>query len=303
MRTGYVCGWDGGGTKTAALMCDAAGNVIAKGVFGPLNVNGAGEQRVAESIRDGMAWMRQNGMEQCRALVIGAAGVSNQKVSGLITDAVRANGYAGPLRLLGDHEIALAGAIQGAGAALISGTGSICCGRDGTGRTGRAGGFGHLIDDGGSGYAIGRDILSAVVRAADGRAAQTALAAPVMAHTGAADVPQLITWLHAPQTQKKDVAALAPLLLPALQAGDEAAQRIAAQAAQELAALAAAVWRQLGLDRGELALMGSVLQRYEPIRTQVQQLCLTSCAGVQVVQPRGDAAQGAAAEAARLAWG
>ena len=48
----------------------------------------------------------------------------------MMENTVRSAGYPGPLRILGDQEIALEGAIQGHGAVLIAGTGAICFGRD-----------------------------------------------------------------------------------------------------------------------------------------------------------------------------
>ena len=74
-----------------------------------------------------------------------------------------------------DQETALAGALGApCGMVLIAGTGSICFGRDAVVKQPGSGGYGHKIDDEGSGYALGRDALAAVVRAQDGRAADAA---------------------------------------------------------------------------------------------------------------------------------
>lgn len=180
------------------------------------------------------------------------------------------------------------------GAVLIAGTGSVCLGRDEMGRTARAGGYGHLIDDGGSGYAIGRDILSAVVRAQDGRGAPTRLAPLVFDHLGIDSVSQLITWLYAPGTGKKEVASLAPLLLRALEADDDAAAQIAHTAAAELAALVLAVFGRLSRTEGELVLSGSILSHYPAIAQEVLSLCAARLPGVRPVPMRSTAAQGAA---------
>ena len=235
----YYCGWDGGGTKTEVRIVDASGAPLAEGFFGPLNPNGASRETVAATIRDGIAFMaaQPGGLTACGGVVIGIAGVSNTEVVRLVESAVRSNGYAGNLRLLGDQEIALAGAVQGAGAVLIAGTGAICFGRDAAGKPFRVGGYGYLIDDGGSGYAIGRDILAAVARAVDGRRPPTCLTEMVFETIGAAEISGVITWLYAPTTGKKEVASLAPLLMRALEAGDDAARAIAARAAEDLSEL------------------------------------------------------------------
>lgn len=299
----YVCGWDGGGTKTEVLCMRPDETVLADGSFGPLNPNGAEQTKVVSTVRDSVAFMAEQpgGLDGCAALVIGTAGVSNQAAVRLVTETVRACGYHGPLQVLGDQEVALAGAIRGPGAVLVAGTGSICCGRDGGGHTTRVGGRGYLIDDEGSGYALGRDILMAVVRAEDGRAAPTALTPMVFDALGLRDVREIVTWLYAPTTGKKEVAALAPLLLRALDEGDGAAEAIADKAASALAELAVAAWRNLGLHTGELAFIGSILRRYPRIRQGVTARCQAACPGMVIREPRDGAAKGAALLALELA--
>lgn len=292
----YFCGWDGGGTKTEVFCMDESGARVAGASFGPLNVNGASRERVAETVRDCLDYMAAlpGGLNACRALTIGMAGASNLEATQFITERVRAGGYEGPLDVVGDQQIALAGAIRGAGAVLIAGTGAVCCGRDARGELIRVGGYGYLIDDGGSGYAIGRDILAATVRAEDGRCAGTCLKRMVYERLGISDTRQLITWLYSPSTGKREIAALAPLLAEALAAGDAEAERIARRAADELAELATTAWRRMGLDAGELALTGSILNHYPAIRARVTELCRAACPDMAVIEPHGSPAQGAA---------
>ena len=184
-----------------------------------------------------------------------------KRLSGAVADC----GYTGKLRLLGDQEIALAGAIDGPGAVLIAGTGSVCFGKDGQGRPFRAGGYGYLIDDGGSGYAIGRDILTAVARAHDGRGPETCLTEAVFASLGIGELNQMITWLYSPETGKK-----------------------------EMCGLAAAFWKHSGIQNGELALLGSIFHYYAPIRRMVEKRLQALLPQAAVIEPRGSAALGAA---------
>lgn len=293
----YTCGWDGGGTKTELLCLDGGGRALAQGFAGPLNLNGASREGVVATVREAVGWMARHvpgGLDACDGLVIGAAGISNAAAAALLTEAARQAGYGGPLALRGDQEIALAGAVEGPGAVLIAGTGSIGYGRDAEGRIVRVGGWGHLIDDGGSGYAIGRDILTAVVRAADGRDAPTCLTEQVFARLGIAAVPELITWLYRPETAKRDVAALAPLLSAALAQADPAALRIAERAAEALAELVAVLWRRLGLSEGELALTGSIVDHFPSIRQGIVRRCGERFPRLRVIAPRHTPAWGAA---------
>lgn len=292
----WYCGWDGGGTKTGVCALDAAGSPLAEAAFGPLNPNGSPRETVENTVADCLRFMAglPGGLEACGGLVIGFAGASNIRAKELIARCLADHGYTGPLRLLGDQEIALAGAIEGPGCILIAGTGSVCFGRDAQGQPFRSGGYGYLIDDGGSGYAIGRDILTAVVRAADGREPETCLTAAVYERLALRDIGSLITWLYSPETGKKQIAALAPLLLPALEDRDEAAGRIVCRAVRELSDLALAAWKKAGMTGGEIALLGSIMQHYPMIRQGVCEHLTAELPGARIIEPRGSAALGAA---------
>ncbi len=297
----YFCGWDGGGTKTEVCLVNEEGAMIACRSFGPLNINGASQATVRQSVRDAVDFMasQPGGLSACGGLVIGMAGASNQDAVRLMESAVRNAGYQSSLHIRGDQEIALEGAVQGHGAVLIAGTGAICFGRDPAGNRFRVGGYGYLIDDGGSGYAIGRDILAAAARDVDGRGPDTCLKDMVFDALHVQDMPGVITWLYGPQTGKKEIAALAPLLLPALEAKDEAALGIAQKAAVDLAELVIAGWRKTGMRDGELALMGSILTRYAPIRRLVEERLRSALPLLHVAPPRASAAWGAAMLAMR----
>lgn len=291
----YYCGWDGGGTKTEVCILNREGKTASQ-AFGPLNVNGASRETVEKTVRDAVTYMRaqEEGLEGCSMLVIGMAGVSNRDAAQMMEQMVRKAGYEGPLRLKGDQEIALAGAIRGHGAVLIAGTGAICYGRDPQGNSFRVGGWGYLIDDGGSGYAIGRDILVAAVRAEDGRGKDTCLKQAVFEALNLQDIRGVITWLYAPGNGKKEIASLAPLLLPALKAGDEAALAIAKKAAEDLSELVLTGWRKTGMEDGEIAMTGSILNRFSPIRARTQERIRAVLPDVSIISPRFSPAQGAA---------
>ena len=298
----YYCGWDGGGSSTKVLAIGESGNVIKESVFGPLNPNGSSRETVQKTVSDAVQWMAllPGGLDACRGFAAGMAGVSNKEAADFVENAVRSCGYRGPFRLVGDQVIALEGAVQGPGAILIAGTGAVCYGRDPDGNQFRTGGYGYLIDDGGSGYALGRGILMAVVRAFDGRGKATCLTELTYRALDIQDVSELITWLYSPGTGKKEVGALAPLLLRALEQKDEAALAIAENAVQDLSELAVASWRKTGMADGELALYGSIFQYYSVIREGVTERLRQELPGVRVIEPRLSAAHGAALLAKKL---
>ena len=292
----YYCGWDGGGSKTKVCVTDGNGVVLIESEFGPINLNGNSADTVKNTIRDCINFMNtlDNGLDKYKGLVVGVAGVSNREATETIENLIREYGYGGNLRILGDQEIALAGAIKGAGVILIAGTGSVCFGRDENGKTFRSGGYGYLIDDVGSGYAISRDILISVVRSLDGRGQNTCLTNMVFERLNVKSQEELITWLYAPETEKSQIATLSPLLLSALEQGDEVAKLIANKAAQDLAELVVAVWKKADIQNGEVALLGSIVTYYEYIEKQIIDILKKELPTAKLIKPRQEPAKGAA---------
>ncbi len=298
----FVAGLDGGGSKTALCCMDARGGVLLEGAFGPLNVHGTDPAAIARTLRDIVLALSSmdGGLPSCAGITVAAAGASNPVSGELIGAGLREAGYRGPFGQRGDHEAALRGAVGATGAVLIAGTGSICFGRNEAGETARSGGWGYLLDDEGGGYAIGRDILRAVLRAADGRAVETALTAAVYGRLRGARPEDLVRAAYAP-SGKAAVAGLAPLLEPACLAGDAAAKRILRRAAGELALLCGAVIGRLRLDGALLALTGGVLLNNAALAKAVRLELKKKHPLLRVTAPLRDAAWGAA-DLARETW-
>lgn len=299
----YVAGWDGGGTKTAVVYMGLDGEVMGRAVFGPLNPNGASYEQVSATVREAVAGMKSmnGGISGCACLQVGYAGASNPSGRKLLEDAIRAEGFLGELRLNGDHETMLYGAVGREGAVLISGTGSVALGRNGKGETFRCGGWGYLIGDEGSGYAIGRDILRSVAKANDGCGPQTCLSKQVFETLGISGMGELIRFVYDPGADKSRIASLAPMLTMALAQGDEAAKAIAGSAAAELVLLASTVISRLSLMAGSIAFSGSILTQMTYIRDMVEAELAARFPLLSCIEPKQDAATGAAAMALEAA--
>jgi len=264
----YVLGIDGGGTKTTVCALDVGGNVRLVFEAGAINLNGESLENVRKNLMNIFIYasLYFGGLESCKSICIGAAGTSNSEAKLTIKNIVRESGYTGQLLITGDHQAALHGASGiNVGIVLIAGTGSICYGRNSTGKEHRTGGYGYLIDDEGSGYAIGRDILKMVVRAHDGRREATLLTGMVFEQLGVASVEDVIVFLYSKNTNKRDIAALAPNLTKAYVEGDTAAREITEKCCLELVNLVHPVVERLELVDCTLAMAGSILQKDENI--------------------------------------
>ena len=291
----YYVGIDGGGTKTAVELRTRGSAAHSRAVFGPLNCN-SDRTAAAKALTDTLAWLaaQPEGLAGCDGLCIGSAGISNPDAYNFIQDIIRADGYTGPLQIVGDQVTALAGALgQPVGTVLIAGTGSICYARTVDGREARSGGWGSLMDDEGGGFALGRDALAAVVRAEDGRIAPTALHDAVFKALQVGAVRELIGKIYAPGFGKREVAALAPLVGAAAEQGDAAALQIVEKAGRELALLVRPVAEKLGLQSARIAFAGSVLQKCAPVRSAAQTQLQTLLPQLTLAEPQGDAAAGA----------
>lgn len=291
----YLLGMDGGGTATKISAADRDGHVIARHTAGPLNVNGQSPEQFQATLAEILRWLNASGFqaESCGGIGIGAAGISNPRARQLLTEAFAARGYRAPVFTYSDGETALAAAFPEChGIILIAGTGSICLGRRESGEMVRAGGFGHLVDDGGSAYGIAIGILSAVVRAEDGRAKPTALRRLVFEKLDIGSVEELIGYIYTPSRPKKEIASLAVLLEQAAAAGDDAAMEIERESAEELGILVRTVMTRLP-EENNVALAGSVLLKNQAIRDRVQGYILEQRRDIHIVLSTQEASEGA----------
>jgi N-acetylglucosamine kinase-like BadF-type ATPase len=281
-----LIGIDGGGSKTVCWLAaaspgggtDAAGGAepLGRGLAGPANPQSVGwEAAVRELGRAVAAAFADAGMSQSAAAAacIGLAGGDRDSVREPLGRWAAECGLAA--RFLATHDalpILAAGTPGGHGIALISGTGSFAFGRAASGRTARAGGWGYLFGDEGSGYAIAVAALRAVAQAADGRGPATALTGRLLHELQAAEPARLIEAVYGGGADRHLLAGLAPAVLETADRDDAVARQLVDAAATDLACQVDAVVQSLGIDRHSfaLALGGGLLVNSERLRTTVQ---------------------------------
>lgn len=272
----YVIGIDGGGTKTRVAVCAPDGTLLRRETLGAFNLSAIGEDGFRRRTEEILALCGD--MRGCGAICVGGAGVSGAAAGEILRAELAAHGFAGKLLLCGDHEIALAGAMQTPGCVLIAGTGSVCYGKNAAGETFRCGGGGHIIDDPGSGYTLGRDALAAALRTEDGRLSENALHAAVMDAVGGHDIQGIFDFVYFSRRGKSDIAALAPLVLRCAEQGDAVSLAILRRGATELARLVSAVTGRLGLDKkSPCALAGGLLAENNIYRRTVCEALAPFC--------------------------
>ena len=249
-------GVDGGGTKTAFVLVDDGGGVLAETV-------GPGSYYLA----DGLDALRRV-LDEGVARVTAAAGTDAAGIAEAFF-AIPAYGESSrhlpeldriPARVLGhdrytcgnDMVAGWAGSLAGRdGINVVAGTGSIAYGeRDGVGH--RAGGWSEAFGDEGSGYWTAVRALGAFSRMSDGRLPRGPLHALLRERLQVADDLDVIGLVVHEWAGRRDrVAALSRVVPEAADAGDEVAAAILAEAGRELAALVGAVQRGLGAPAHE----------------------------------------------------
>ena len=259
----HVLGIDAGGTKTVCLLADARGSILAEGRGPGANLHLAGELGVEKVLHEVMALALADRMVTPAAICLGIAGVDRDDEAATVRALMRRICHNTRVLVVNDALIALvAGARDAPGIVIIAGTGSIVYGRNAAGESARAGGWGHMVGDEGSGYWIGREAVAAVMRAADGRGPRTRLTDEILAHFRVGDASRLPRIVYDREVPRMNVAALGPIIQGVAAAGDTVAARILERAAEELVLAAQSVATRLEMrgDAFSFHLAGGVFQ-------------------------------------------
>jgi N-acetylglucosamine kinase-like BadF-type ATPase len=182
------------------------------------------------------------------AICLGIAGVDREQDADAVRGIMRRIGYKARVLIVNDALVALeAGAPGKPGVVLVAGTGSIAYGRNAHNQSARAGGWGYVLGDEGSGYWIGRAALRAVLREADRRGPKTQLTGLLLHYYGVPRAQDLIAQVYQGALRPAAIASLAQCVQGAFNNGDEVAIGILRNAADQLESAAVSVARRLEL--------------------------------------------------------
>lgn len=257
-----IAGIDGGGTRTRVALVDATGALLGSTEVGASNLQRVGLDGVERVLEE--LWSRLGeGILPLRSLCLGLAGAGREPEQEAVAGLVRRRRWAAAVQVVSDAEVALEGAHGGGpGVVAIAGTGSIVMGMNQRGVRARAGGWGPLLGDEGSGYAVALEALRAVLRFRDGCDADTSLAQELQGALGLADWDQLVGRVYGGELTREGIAALSLWVFAAARAGDAVAGRIVEAAGAALGRQVAAVARRLGLlPQAQVVCSGGLLTR------------------------------------------
>jgi len=302
----FVIGIDGGGTKTAAIIANLNGNILAQHVAGPSNFQMMGVEKAARVVVslireccDSVGCIPKN----IRATTIGLAGAGRPEDKKRMVDGLRRltaskRNTLRRVRIESDALIALEGAFKGgAGIILIAGTGSIAFGKDEKGNIYRTGGWGRILGDEGSGFFIGKHAMTVVCRHLDGRSAPTLLTAMVAKKFGLKSSTDIISAVY---KDNMNIAAIAPLVFEAAKKGDAAASEIIQLSSVELTEHVRALVMKIQGGKTEtvrrkipLSFIGGLIAEETSLTRALRRQISNSFPNIDIVEPMAPPVYGA----------
>lgn len=231
MSEAYLVGIDSGGTKNEVLVADLEGNILNRIANQNSGFSASDVGLSALSMRESLRIALESLPEKPIAvLVCGLAGLDTKdeaRTSRPILEEVLSSWQIDQLVLLNDAALALANGTNSQNAiVLVGGTGSNCLGYNTQGQQAKAGGLNFALSDDGSGFDAGRLALKAAVKSLDGRGPKTVLEKMVFNFFHINTLAQLKNQVYHPLINKKEIAALAPLVIQAYGDGDSVATGI-----------------------------------------------------------------------------
>lgn len=261
MTSQTVLGLDIGGSKTQAVLA-GGGNVLGEALAGSANVSSVGTEEAGRQLD---IILDRLGTKDIHAVCAGAAGVDTPASEARLRDLLAERLPCARIRVVHDSQLILAAAGVLDGVALISGTGSVAWGRSG-GQHARAGGWGYLLGDEGSGYWVAREAVRRTLIRVDRGAAADHLGQQLAADCGLQRPEQLLDHFYA-QVDRRYWAGRARVVFELAGDGDPASIDIVDAAGAALAELAAAVADRLG-STGPVVMAGG-LAVHQPMLQKV----------------------------------
>ncbi len=243
-------GIDGGGTKTAVVVLDAAGRLRALHHEPTSYYLEVGLEATAEVLRRGtLTALEMAGAtaDDVQFAFFGLPSYGEDSALQPLLDQLPATFLpSGRFACANDMVCGWAGSLAGRdGISVVAGTGSIAYGEY-AGRRGRAGGWGELFSDEGSAFWIAREGLSLFSRMSDGRAPRGPLHELLRSRMGLTIDLDLCARIYGKSAPQRSVTAqLARVIGEAAIAGDQQAAAIFERAAGELVSLIGAVRKSL----------------------------------------------------------
>lgn len=240
---GAVIGLDIGGTKTRGVRFEN-GQAVADESVGSSNVQNVSREEAARHLSELFAKIGGGAVAQVYA---GAGGIDTDEDAAALAALIAPHVPGAKITVVHDSRLLLAAGGASTGVAVIAGTGSAAWGKNASGEEARAGGWGYLLGDEGSGYWLGREAVRHSLRRMNQGLEPDELTTALLQSCAIDDPNKLIALFHSPDTGRRYWAQRARLVVEAADAGHAPSQALVEQAGRDLAGLAAQALRKLGI--------------------------------------------------------
>jgi len=309
MHDGLILGVDGGGSGSRAIIADLHGAIRSVQIGPACNYQNSDPSEITDVLRQLLQRCVQD-LGNTRLAVdfaaFGMAGLDSTQDAHVLREVVQAalrDSFIDVKQVAVENDaiVTLYGLIgNGPGVLVLSGTGSIAWGVSPPGERIRSGGWGHRLGDEGSGYAIGKKALRAMLRGHDGRGPFTDLEPALLAVLDLHSPAEVVQWANSDACSVTEIARLAPTVLSLAAAGNAVARVIVEAAATDLVDLVTAVVTRLALDATfDAVLCGGILENHPILRDEVIKRISVRHPGCRVIADGFPASLGAAAYALR----
>lgn len=258
---GITIGLDIGGTKTHGVRFEN-GLPVADESAGSSNVQNVTREEAARNLADLFARI---GAGPVARVYAGSGGIDTDEDAAALAALIQPLVPGARVTVVHDSRLLLAAGRADTGVAVIAGTGSAAWGRNAGGAEARAGGWGYLLGDEGSGYWLGREAVRHSLRRMNQGLPIDQLTAALLKACGLDHPNKLIALFHSPETGRRFWAQQARHVVEAAAAGHQDSTALLEQAGKDLAALAEQVLGQLGLN-GPVILGGGLGMNVAPLQ-------------------------------------
>lgn len=287
-----IGGIDGGGSSCKCMLMNEHGEVLATVKTGGCNFRTRGIAKARVEINKAISLaLKQAQIKKIDILGVGLAGVGYRQDLELVKKEILPLKNVEKTFITEDGIIALWGALANdAGTVLISGTGSVAYRRNKEGQIIKKGGWGFLLGDEGSGFALGLQMIKAAIRAEEDRGKSTKLTALIKQHFNIKELAELFPLIYNQEIPVAMIAALAKLLFTVYDE-DDVAKKIVDQEANELVDLIQSV----AVPCENLILLGGIL-----LQTRMKEILSSKLTAYKIQQPQHSALEGAVLWGAHL---
>lgn len=263
----YYLGIDGGATKTDFVLTDREGNVVHRYLGASTNPADLGVDVACERLREGIRLVCNGVSPRCISVFAGISGGLTGDAKERIRACLEGMGFARVDNGSDAQSIVAAGLGKRDGISVIVGTGSVAFVQK-DGELHRIGGFGYLFDEGGNGYAVGRDAITETLWREQLGEDVGVLGSLVLKQAGTPTALEALGRFY--EGGKREIASYAPCVIAAYEQGDETAAGILERNMACVARLIRLGREYLASENVPVVLVGGLMKRADVLLPMIE---------------------------------